>query len=27
VLKLDDGKVEKVTYWDPATEGVDGYLK
>lgn len=27
VLKLDDGKVAKVAYWDPATEGVDGYLK
>lgn len=27
VLKLDDGKVEKVSYWDPATEGVDGLLK
>ena len=27
VLKLDDGKVSKVSYWDPAAEGVDGYLK
>ncbi|OYV05573.1 MAG: hypothetical protein CFE26_10915 [Verrucomicrobiales bacterium VVV1] len=27
VLKLDDGKVTKVSYWDPAAEGVDGYLK
>jgi len=27
VLKLDDGKVEKIAYWDPAAEGVDGHLK
>jgi len=27
VLKFTDGKVGKIAYWDPASEGVDGYLK
>lgn len=27
VLGLDNGKVRSVQYWDPATEGVDKYLK
>lgn len=27
VLKLSAGKVESISYWDPAKEGVDGFLK
>jgi hypothetical protein len=27
VLKLDDAKVRKVSYWDPSSEGVDTFLK
>jgi hypothetical protein len=27
VLKIDDGKVRKVSYWDPSSEGVDAFLK
>ena len=27
VLKLSGGKVESVSYWDPSSEAVDGYLK
>jgi len=27
VLKLDGGKVGKISYWDPEKEGVDGFLK
>ncbi len=27
VLKLSGGKVSSVNYWEPATEGVDAYLK
>lgn len=27
VLKLTGGKVTSIRYWDPATEGVDAYLK
>lgn len=27
VLKLGSGKVTSIRYWDPATEGVDGFLK
>ena len=26
-LKLSGGKVRSIQYWDPAAEGVDGYLK
>ena len=27
VLELDGGKVRSVQYWDPATEGVNNFLK
>lgn len=27
VIKLDGGKVGRISYWDPAAEGVDGFLK
>lgn len=27
VLKISGGKVSSVRYWDPASEGIDGYLK
>jgi hypothetical protein len=27
ILKLSGGKVESVSYWDPSSEAVDGYLK
>jgi len=27
VLELDNGKVRSVQYWDPATEGVNNFLK